>query len=133
MTTVGVILGGLGCDGAQLVVWGFFVSTTLLYHVTFAVNSLGHRFGSQRFAGRDESRNSLPLALITLGDGWHNNHHRHPGSARHGLGPGELDPTYAVLVGLSRLGLVWDLRQPPTSATATAPAHSSPKRSPTLP
>ena len=118
--TLAAALFGLG--GAQLLVWGFFVSTVLLYHLTFAVNSLGHRFGSQRFPGRDESRN-LPwgLAWLTLGDGWHNNHHAHPGWARHGLGPGELDPTWLTLRGMERLGLAWQLRGPAPAAAAPAP------------
>lgn len=121
----------LGADGAQLVAWGFFVSTTLLYHVTFAVNSLGHSVGRQRFPGRDQSRNHALLALLTLGDGWHNNHHRHPRWARHGLAPAEPDATYAVLRGLAALGVVWDLRGPATSATRQAPRQASAKRSPT--
>lgn len=103
----------LGTSGLQLLAWGFFVSTTLLYHVTFAVNSLGHTFGRRDFETGDASRNSLWLALITLGDGWHNNHHHHPVSARHGFRPSQLDPTWLALRGLERLGLVWDLREPP--------------------
>lgn len=101
-----------GAGGAQLLVWGFFVSTVLLYHLTFAVNSLGHRFGGQRFPGRDQSRNLPWLAWLTLGDGWHNNHHARPAWARHGVGPGELDLTWLALRGLERLGLAWDLRGP---------------------
>jgi len=97
---------------AQLLVWGFVVSTVLLYHLTFAVNSLGHRFGSQRFPGRDRSRNLPWLAWLTLGDGWHNNHHARPGWARHGIAPGELDLTWLALRGLEGLGLAWDLRGP---------------------
>jgi stearoyl-CoA desaturase (delta-9 desaturase) len=146
---------GLGTSGMQLVGWGFFVSTTVLYHVTFAVNSLGHAFGSRRFETRDRSRNNALLALLTLGDGWHNNHHAHPELARHGLRGWELDATWLGLRGLAALGLVWDLREPGgrarplveprrrhseepaargrRSATpaATATAHASPKRSPT--
>ena len=109
--------------GSQLLVWGFFVSTVLLYHLTFAVNSLGHRFGSQRFPGRDQSRNLPWLAWLTLGDGWHNNHHARPGWARHGIGAWELDPTWLALRGLERLGLAWDLRGPRREAPAP-PDHA---------
>jgi len=108
---------GLGTSGLQLVVWGFFVGTVLIYHLTFVVNSLGHRLGGQRFPGRDQSRNNRLLALITFGDGWHNNHHRHPAAARHGMGPAEPDPTHAAIRGLERLGLVWNLRPMPLPST----------------
>lgn len=121
----------LGASGTQLVAWGFFVGTALLYHVTFAVNSLGHAVGSRRFETRDRSRNNLLLALLTLGDGWHNNHHARPRLARHGLGWREPDPSYWGLRLLSALGLVWDLREPSAIPAATAAAHASPKRSPT--
>jgi stearoyl-CoA desaturase (delta-9 desaturase) len=102
--------------GVELLAWGFFVSTVVLYHVTFAVNSLGHRFGQQRFASGDQSRNNLWIALATLGDGWHNNHHRFPRSARHGFGPREIDLTHAGLRLLETLGLVWDLVPIPAAA-----------------
>ncbi len=137
---------GLHTSGFQLLVWGFFLSTTLLYHVTFAVNSLGHRFGSQRYDSTDESGNSFWLALVTLGDGWHHNHHRFPASARHGFHWWEIDPTWLALRLLARLRLVWDLREPPvkaylpaararrrgsTSAAITLTAHTRTKASPT--
>jgi stearoyl-CoA desaturase (delta-9 desaturase) len=114
--------------GLEYLAWGFFASTVVLYHVTFAVNSLGHRFGSQRYASGDESRNNPWIALVTLGDGWHNNHHRFPRAARHGFRPGEIDLTYWGLRGLARLGLVWDLRPVP-SAAFSPPA--APLRGPT--
>jgi stearoyl-CoA desaturase (Delta-9 desaturase) len=103
----------LGTSGLQLLAWGFFVSTTLLYHGTFTINSLAHVFGRRRFATDDDSRNSLILALITLGEGWHNNHHRYPGSERQGFYWWEIDLTHYALALLSWLGLVWDLRAPP--------------------
>lgn len=130
----------LGTSGAQLVVVGFFASTVALYHVTFAVNSLGHLFGDQPFETGEHSRNNFWLALITMGDGWHNNHHRFPAAACHGLRWWEFDATYAALRGLAALGWVWDLRPPPPSAlserrsggaAATLNAPTERERSPT--
>ncbi|MBS1911920.1 MAG: fatty acid desaturase [Bacteroidetes bacterium] len=103
----------LGTSGFQLVVWGFFVSTTVLYHGTFTINSLSHRFGNRRFETSDDSRNNFILALITLGEGWHNNHHRCMTSERQGFYWWEVDITHYILTGLSWVGLVWDLRTPP--------------------
>ena len=104
---------GLGVTGAQLFVWGFVVSTVLLYHATYTINSLAHRFGSQRFATGDDSRNNFLLALLTLGEGWHNNHHRYPASERQGFFWWELDVTHYMLVVMSWLGLVSGLKSPP--------------------
>jgi stearoyl-CoA desaturase (delta-9 desaturase) len=104
---------GLGTSGFQLLVWGFFISTTLLYHGTFLINSAAHLMGRRRFKTTDESKNSLILALLTLGEGWHNNHHRYPGSERQGFYWWEIDISHYILKGLAALGLVWDLREPP--------------------
>ena len=101
----------LGTSGPQMLVWGFFVSTVALYHATFAVNSLAHLFGSRRFATPDGSRNSLLVALFTLGEGWHNNHHYSPSLERHGITWWEVDLTHYALRFLSYFGLVWDLRE----------------------
>lgn len=103
----------LGTNAAQLLVWGFFISTTLVYHGTFLVNSVVHVFGSQRFHTGDDSRNNFLVALITLGEGWHNNHHRYPGSERQGFYWWEIDISHYILKALEFLGLVWDLREPP--------------------
>src|SRR5690606_37509686 len=100
----------------EVLVWGFFVSTVLLYHATFAINSLAHVHGERRYPTRDDSRNSLLLALITMGEGWHNNHHQYPSSERQGFLWWVVALTHCLLVGLERLGLVWDLRSPPPSA-----------------
>jgi stearoyl-CoA desaturase (delta-9 desaturase) len=81
--------------------------------VTFAVNSIGHRFGPQRFATGDGSRNNLVLGVLALGDGWHNNHHRAPGSARHGFAWYEVDQSYLAIRLLRWVGLAWDVREPP--------------------
>ncbi len=105
-----------GTDGPQMLVWGFFISTVALYHGTFTVNSLAHTFGTRRFATSDDSRNNFWIALLTLGEGWHNNHHHYPGATRQGFYWWEIDPTYYGLLLLEKLGLVWDLRPVPPQA-----------------
>lgn len=102
-----------GVTGAQLLVWGFCVSTVALYHATFSINSFAHRWGSRRYATRDESRNNPWLALVTFGEGWHNNHHHFPGAARQGFRWYEIDITYWGLRTLAVLGVVRDLRPVP--------------------
>ena len=114
-----VALGLLcGAFGAQILVWGFFVSTTLLYHGTFTVNSLAHLFGSQPFDTSDDSRNNALVAALTLGEGWHNNHHRYPGATKQGIAPHELDLAWWGLRVLSAAGLVWDLKETPYEETS---------------
>ena len=103
----------LGTDGPQLLVWGFFVSTVVLFHATVTINSLAHRFGSRRFDTADDSRNNGWLALITFGEGWHNNHHHFPGSARQGFRWWEYDMTWYILKVMSWCGLVRDLKPLP--------------------
>ena len=93
--------------------WGFFLSTTLLWHATYTINSLSHVFGKVRFATGDRSKNNWALALLTFGEGWHNNHHHYMASCRQGFRPWEVDITYYVLRGLAALGIVRDLREPP--------------------
>ncbi len=92
---------------------GFLLSTVLLYHATFSINSIMHKFGRARYRTGDESRNCWWLALITLGEGWHNNHHYFQHAARQGFFWWEFDISYYVLRGLALLGLVWDLRAVP--------------------
>jgi stearoyl-CoA desaturase (delta-9 desaturase) len=104
---------GLGTNAWQLIVWGFFISTTVLFHATCAVNSFAHTLGSKRFETDDESRNSFLLALVTLGEGWHNNHHHYQSSARQGFYWWEIDISYYVLKVLAALGIVWELREVP--------------------
>ncbi|MCA9693699.1 MAG: acyl-CoA desaturase [Myxococcales bacterium] len=104
-----VVWLALGWSGLWI---GFMLSTTILWHGTFTINSLSHVFGSRRFATEDTSRNNWLLALITLGEGWHNNHHRHMTSTRQGFYWWEIDITYMILKALSWLGIVWDLREP---------------------
>jgi stearoyl-CoA desaturase (Delta-9 desaturase) len=102
-----------GVTGAQLLVWGSIVSTVFAYHAIWSANSIGHRFGSRRFPTRDDSRNNWLVSLITLGDGWHHNHHYCPYSARHGFRWWEIDVNYWILRVLEALGLVWGLKLPP--------------------
>jgi stearoyl-CoA desaturase (delta-9 desaturase) len=103
----------LATNGPQLLVWGFVISTVVLYHVTFTVNSLCHVWGRRRYNTRDHSRNNVWLALLTFGEGWHNNHHHYPRSARQGFFWWELDLTYYLLKLLSWLGIIWDLQPIP--------------------
>lgn len=102
------LIGGWGA-----LVWGFFLSTVLLWHGSFTVNSLAHLFGRRRYPTTDTSRNNWWLAIITLGEGWHNNHHFYMASVRQGFFWWEVDVTYYVLRLLSWVRIVWDLRVPP--------------------
>ena len=104
---------GLGTDRWQLLVWGFFVSTVLCYHATYAINSLAHVYGRRRYVTGDNSRNNALLALLTFGEGWHNNHHHYPNAARQGFYWWEVDLTYYLLRALAALGLIWDLKPVP--------------------
>jgi stearoyl-CoA desaturase (delta-9 desaturase) len=103
----------LGVTGGQLLVWGFFVSTVACYHGTYTINSLCHVWGRRRYATGDESRNNFWLALITLGEGWHNNHHRYPMSVRQGFYWWEIDITYYLLRVLAAARIIWDLKPVP--------------------
>ncbi len=109
-----------GTTGGQMLTWGFFVSTVVLFHATVTINSLAHRFGTRRFETRDDSRNNAWLALLTFGEGWHNNHHFYSGSARQGFRWWELDLTYYGLRLLAAVGLVHDLKPVPAWVAAKA-------------
>jgi len=111
---VGVTIFALG--GWPALAWGFFLSTVVLWHSTYTINSLSHVFGSRRYETGDTSRNNPWLAILTLGEGWHNNHHHYMASCRNGFFWWEWDPTYYVLRLLGAVGLVWDIREPPASA-----------------
>jgi len=102
--------------GAQILVWGFFIPTVLVYQVTFSINSLLHLFGKRTYETSDSSRNNWWLALLTFGEGWHNNHHHWPSSARQGFRPYEIDISYYILKLMQSLGLIWDIRVPPAEA-----------------
>jgi stearoyl-CoA desaturase (delta-9 desaturase) len=110
----------LGTSGWQCAVWGFAISTVALWHATFLVNSVAHRFGRRRFPLDDDSRNNWLVALLTLGEGWHNNHHRFPNGARQGLARLEIDPTYLLLRVFACLGIVRDLRPTPSAVMDAA-------------
>lgn len=103
----------LGTSGPQMLIWGFFISSTVLFHATVTINSLDHMFGSRRYPTPDTSRNNAFLALITLGEGWHNNHHHYAISARQGFFWWEIDVTYCLLKLMSWLGIVRNLRPVP--------------------
>ncbi len=105
----------LRTNGAQMLVWGFFVSTVLTYHGTYTINSLSHVFGRQRYKTNDDSRNNPWLAMLTLGEGWHNNHHHYPSSVRQGFYWWEVDITFYLLKLLSFTGLIWDLNPVPAT------------------
>jgi len=114
-----LLLGGL-----HGFVWGFLVSSVLVWHGSFSINSFAHVFGRRRYATSDDSRNSWILAIATTGEGWHNNHHHYPSSARQGFRWWEIDVTYYVLWLLARTGIIWDMREPPAEVVA-APAPQS--------
>jgi stearoyl-CoA desaturase (delta-9 desaturase) len=103
----------LAAGGVWALVWGFCVSTVVLWHATFTLTSVVHAHGSRRYAIEDDSRNNAIVALATFGEGWHNNHHYYPGSARHGFFWWELDVSYLGLRALEAVGLVWNLRVVP--------------------
>ncbi len=127
-----VLIYGLGCflvAGLPGLVWGFAISTVALLHATSLINSLAHVWGSRRYATADTSRNNAVLAVITLGEGWHNNHHYDMAAARQGRVWWEIDVSYAVLACLARVGIVWDLRAPRVHRVHRVADPSPPLRS----
>ena len=125
LTLAAVMLIVFGWPGLFI---GYALSTVLVYHATFTVNSLAHRFGTRPYPTPDHSRNNWFVALIMLGGGWHNNHHRHPRSARHGFRWWEIDVTYQVLVVLGWLGIVSAIRVAPVPALSAAGVPRTPER-----
>ena len=115
----------LGTSGAQMLVWGFFVSTVALYHATYTINSLAHRFGRRDFDTADDSRNNAWLAVLTLGEGWHNNHHFRPSAARLGFRWWQLDLGYLGLALLRATGLARGLKAVPADAAGAASRKGS--------
>ncbi len=121
-------LPSLGTSMGQFFVWTFFISTTVLLHGTLFINSLAHVWGSRDYQTDDDSRNSWLLTFITLGEGWHNNHHRYPHSVRQGFRWWQLDITYYGLKVLSWAGLIWDLRPVPLAVLEEAAEMREPAR-----
>ena len=111
--TIALALAFLCLGGGHALVWGYFVSTVLVWHGSFSINSLAHLFGNRRYETGDLSRNNWALALLTTGEGWHNNHHHYQSSARQGFRWWQIDVTYYLLRLLALVRLVWDLREPP--------------------
>ena len=118
---VGYALACFVIAGVAGLVWGFLLPTIAALHATALINSVAHVWGRRRYDTRDDSRNNALLAVVTLGEGWHNNHHHYMSSARQGFRWYELDLTYASLKVLSWLGVVWDLRQPPAHTSEARP------------
>jgi stearoyl-CoA desaturase (delta-9 desaturase) len=106
---LGCAIGGTAMAGVRGLLWGGAVRIFVLHHVTYSINSLCHYFGSRRFATPDRSSNVFLLAVPSLGESWHNNHHAFPTSAAHGLRWWELDLSSLVIRALARVGLVWDV------------------------
>ena len=123
---------GLHTSGAQMLIWGFFISTVVLAHGTFTINSLAHVFGRRRYETGDDSRNSFMLAMVTLGEGWHNNHHHFPAAARNGFFWWEIDITYYVLRILAALGVIWDLRPVPEQLLSEDLVQAAAPRAPEM-
>jgi stearoyl-CoA desaturase (delta-9 desaturase) len=103
-------------------VWGFVLSTVCLYHGTFTINSLAHVWGNRRFETSDDSRNNFALALITMGEGWHNNHHKFMYACRQGLRWWEVDCTYYLVKVLGWVGIAREIREPRLAEETTAAA-----------
>ena len=107
--------------GASLLIWGVFVRTVAVWHQTWAVNSVTHRWGYRNYATDEGSRNNLVIGILSNGEGWHNNHHADPRAAKHGHRWFELDTTYLAIRLLAKLGLAHDVVMPNPRRTAKAP------------
>ncbi len=125
---ISLALACYAIGGFSGLLWGFAISTVALWHATYSINSLAHMFGSRRYETRDTSRNNWALALLTLGEGWHNNHHHYCASARQGFMWWEVDITYYGLRALQAVGLIWDMREPPAHIVAGSGAIREAKK-----
>jgi stearoyl-CoA desaturase (delta-9 desaturase) len=117
--------GGSLFAGFTAFVWAGLVRVFLLHHATWSVNSICHMYGRRPFATDDESRDNWLVALVSFGEGWHHSHHAFPTSARHGLRRTQIDPSYAVIRVLERLGLVWNVKRPRAEQIAAKRARSA--------
>jgi len=108
----GYVIGGTVATGLEGLVWGGLIRIFLYQHATFSVNSICHMFGRKDFRSRDEARNNWIVAVLVFGEGWHNNHHAFPSSARHGLRRWQIDVSWWVIRGMEKLGLIWDVKVP---------------------
>ena len=108
---IGYAVGGAGA-GAEALVWGGLIRIFAYQHATFSVNSICHMFGRQDYQARDESRNNWVVAMLVFGEGWHNNHHAFPASARHGLHRWQVDCSWLLIRAAERVGLVWNVKVP---------------------
>jgi len=119
---------GFACTGTAVgalvgVLWGFVLRIGLVHHATWSVNSICHLFGYRSFKTPDQSRNNIVIGVLALGEGWHNNHHAFPTSARHGLKWWEFDPSYVIIKSMAILRLVWNVRKPAASAIESRAAQ----------
>jgi stearoyl-CoA desaturase (delta-9 desaturase) len=119
--------GGELAAGLTAMLWGGLVRIFVLHHATWSVNSICHIYGKRPFAIEDESRNNWAVAFVSLGEGWHHNHHAFPTSAKHGLGRIQLDPSYALIRVMERLGLARNVKRPRASELARKLAPSTPE------
>ena len=133
ITVLGLVILAIG--GWKMVLWGIFLRTVVGLHCTWLVNSATHIWGSQRFVTGDDSTNNFAIAILTFGEGWHNNHHAHPQSARHGLAWYELDFNWMQIWALSKLGVISNVKLPRLDrrpAAAPAPVPTVAEEAPAL-
>ena len=123
---IGYLVGGTWQSGVEGLVWGGLIRIFLYQHATFSVNSICHMFGRRDFDSRDESRNNWFVAALVFGEGWHNNHHAFPASARHGLRRSQIDISWWVIRGLERIGLVWNVHVPDDAQITRRQQRASP-------
>jgi stearoyl-CoA desaturase (delta-9 desaturase) len=113
---IGYAVTGTGWGALSGLLWGGLVRAFLMHHVTWSINSVCHVWGSRPYDSQDYSRNNFPIAIISFGEGWHNNHHAFPTSARHGLKWWQIDISYLFIKGMQLVGLAWNVRVPPKAA-----------------
>jgi len=123
---IGYAVGGTLATGLEALVWGGLIRIFLYQHATFSVNSICHMFGRQDYRSRDQARNNWVVAVLVFGEGWHNNHHAFPASARHGLHRWQIDVSWWVIRGLEKLRLVWNVKVPDAEQLRRRRAQSAP-------